>query len=573
MSFNPDDYLQQGNSDQTFDPDAHLLSTEPTNQNTQPESKGLLQKAKDYVGNYIKNNFNSVSNLASEFGNHPLRSIGQSVEGLPAAVAAPVAHALGSGAAITENAISHIPGAQYLGYDPNSTYEKTNAAYQEEIGKEVDPRSEIGKRYSDVLGSAFKPVGDLFTLPGNIAEHASQALGASKNTAKSIGEQTNAVTNLAALSYGSRKASEDQAITKEAIEPSSKEINLKKADDLGLVKPPATSNPTTLNKLAEGYAGKVSTAQAASVKNRDIFNDVAKKALDLPKDAELTPETMEAVRDAQSPHYEAIKQVQNIKFGSEYNNELSNLTKTADKITSSLPNFKSTASQQIKDLVESIKPQNGMMDGETAVELSKALRSEASAYDANAIRTGDPSAKALARAYRGSASAVENAIEDHLNNIGQPELAKNWDNARRTIAKSYTIQNALDGAGNIDATKLGKQLIKGKPLSGDLEAIADFANTYPKASKPTNESMPGMSPLDVYGSVGTAIATGSPIPLVIGPGRMATRKALLSPIGQYLGKKKDSAIPGVNYSQAVKPITLAAMLATNDSDRQRKTSK
>jgi len=305
---------------------------------------------------------------------------------------------------------------------------------------------------------------------------------------------------------------------------------------LGYVVPPATSNPSLTNKFLEGAAGKLTTAQQASIKNQTITNGLVRSEFGLPEDAPLTSDTMDAIRAAQSPAYQAVKTIPDIQFGAKYNADLTKLTGTANKITAALPNYKSTGSAQIQDLVDSLKPTNGVMDGETAVELSKSLRSEASSYLTAANRTGDPQARALGTAYRGAAEAVENAVEDHLTNIGQPDLAANWDAARTTIAKTYSVENALDGAGNVDATKLGKQLLKGKPLSGNLEAAANFANAFPKAARNLKESVPGISPLDVYSGAAIDLATGNHAGLALGPGRMALRSGLLSPAGQALAR-------------------------------------
>ena len=296
-----------------------------------------------------------------------------------------------------------------------------------------------------------------------------------------------------------------------APKPTDQQVSLKKAQDLGYVVPPATTNPTILNRGIEGIAGKTSVAQAASIKNQAVTNGLVRQELGLPEDAELTHDTLAEVRSQQSPAYEAVKAIPEIQFGPSYAKELKGLSATSDKIAATLPDYKATGAQQVQSLIQSIQPPDGVMDGETAVELSKSLRAEATAQLQSAARTGDPTARTLGSAYRGAATAVENAIQSHLEKTGQPELADNWDNARRTIAKTYSVEQALDGAGNVDAGKLGKQLIKGKPLSGNLEAAADFANAFPKASKvgAVKESMPGISPLDLAATVGTGLGLGA----------------------------------------------------------------
>lgn len=306
----------------------------------------------------------------------------------------------------------------------------------------------------------------------------------------------------------------------------------------GYVVPPATTNPSILNRAVEGFAGKANVAQAASIKNQAITDGLARKALGLPDDAHLTPETLAQVRAPAGAVYEQVKGAGPITVDPQYHADLDALTKTSSRIQKDLPQYASGAQSQIKALTDSLKPESGAIDSETAVELSKDLRYNATSNYAAAARSGDPSLKSLASAQQKAAAAVEDQVQRHLAANGQGDLADQWDNARATIAKTYSVQNALDGAGHVDATKLGKQLLKGKPLSDELETAANFANAFPKAARvlPGKESMPGMSPLDVYGSVAASLAAGNPAPMLLGPGRMAARKLALS---DFLQKSPD----------------------------------
>jgi hypothetical protein len=380
------------------------------------------------------------------------------------------------------------------------------------------------KPITDALSVVGQPIGNaLHTAHEAIAQYTSPRI------ADVAGDMATIATTYGAL--GGKGTPAPKSAQQQALEEGQK---------LGYVVPPSTTNPTVTNQLAEGLAGKLSTAQVASVKNQGITNNLIRKEFNLPADAPLTSDTMDIIRATQGKAYQAVSAIPEIKFGADYEKELDALGATPQKIAAALPKYRSTGAQQVQDLVDSLKPPNGTMDGETAVELSKSLRSEANSYQSAADRMGDPQARMIARAYRGSAEAVENAIEKHLTDIGQPDLAKNWDNARRTIAKTYSVENAMDGAGNVDALKLGKQLIKGKPLSGNLEAAANFANAFPKAARNLKESFPGISPLDVYAGAATEAATGNPLALAIAPARMGARSALLSPAGQALAR------PGVN---------------------------
>jgi hypothetical protein len=426
-------------------------------------------------------------------------------------------------------------------------------AVQQDIqsGLTYAPRTALGKKMSSEMQEA---AGLLGQKGGDIAGEkvadvtGSPALGAAVNVAYNIPQY------LLGMKGGKEAIGEAPEPTTAA--PTEQAASLEKAQKLGYVVPPATTNPSLLNRGLEGVAGKTSVAQAASIKNQAITNGLVRQELGLPEDAELTHDTLAQVRAAQSPAYQAVASIPEIQFGPAYAKELSGLTKTSDKITSALPNYKATGAEQVQQLVKSIQPENGVMDGETAVELSKSLRAEATAQLQSAARTGDPTARTLGTAYRGAATAVENAIQSHLEKIGQPELADNWDNARRTIAKTYSVESALDGAGNVDAGKLGKQLIKGKPLSGNLEAAADFANAFPKASKvgASKESMPGISPLDIATGAGAALGVGSlsheALPTILGgvaipAARIGSRALATSSLGQKMAVPSAPSTPGM----------------------------
>ena len=437
-------------------------------------------------------------------------------------------------------------------------------------GLTYSPRTEEGKRQSgemaqtahDLLGGAGgEKVGDIV-----MDKTGSPGLAAAANTA----------VNIPQFLVGAKGGKEALGEPVEPIvpKPTDQQVSLKKAQDLGYVVPPATTNPTILNRGLEGIAGKTSVAQAASIKNQAVTNSLVRQELGLPEDAELTHDTLQQVRSAQSPAYQAVAAIPEIQFGPSYAKELKGITATSDKIAATLPDYKATGAQQVQNLVQSLQPKDGVMDGETAVELSKSLRSEATAYLQSASRTGDPTARTLGSAYRGAATAVENAVQDHLQKTGQPELADNWDNARRTIAKTYSVEQALDGAGNVDAGKLGKQLIKGKPLSGNLEAAADFANAFPKASKvgAVKESMPGISPLDMAATVGTGLglgaATHESLPALGGlawpVARIGARALSTSKVGQFLARPSAPGTPG----SIATPLGRAAIAGLSDDQDQ-----
>lgn len=291
----------------------------------------------------------------------------------------------------------------------------------------------------------------------------------------------------------------------------------------GYVIPPTQANPTLGNRLLEGMAGKLTTAQNASAANQGVTNRLAAEALGLPGDTKLTADVLKSVRDSAGQAYQAVGNAGTITPGAKYMQALDDIAAPHVKAMQGFPNAKASP---VLDLVDSLKSPS--FDAGSAVAKIKELRSAAD----DAFRTGNTD---IGRAAKKAAGALEDAIEDHLQAIGQPDALAALREARKTIAKTYTVEKALNqSSGTVDAKKLAAQLQKGKPLSGDLRSVAEFAARFPKASQAVEGmgSLPQTSPLDWFAGVGLSAATSSPLGLLSVAARPAARKAVLSPMVQ-----------------------------------------
>ena len=135
---------------------------------------------------------------------------------------------------------------------------------------------------------------------------------------------------------------------------------------------------------------------------------------------------------------------------------------------------------------------------------SKLLRNDAD----KAYRAGDAS---LGKANKEAAKVLENTIENHLANTKQTDLLEKFRDARQLIAKTYTVEKALNQTtGTVDAKKLAAQLQKGKPLSGELKSVAEFGQAFPKAvqTPETMGSLPQFNPLDYFAGLVVGGTTG-----------------------------------------------------------------
>jgi len=269
----------------------------------------------------------------------------------------------------------------------------------------------------------------------------------------------------------------------------------------GYVVPPATIKPNIRNIALESIGGKQATEQTARATNQKVTNKLANRTLGLPETREITRDTLEQVRDEAGQVYEMVKSAGRIATDDDYKASLQSIRANIEKIREDFPKANVAASKEIKDLADSLDVPE--FDTNSGMEYLKQLRNEAAD---NLASLDDPARKALGRAQREAAEALEEMIFRQLRNAGQGDLAQRFDNARRQIAKSYTVQAALDeGSGSVDAMKLAQILNKGKPLSPELELAARMGGSFPRAMiKPEKTGSVGSNALDFGLTIGGA---------------------------------------------------------------------
>jgi hypothetical protein len=286
----------------------------------------------------------------------------------------------------------------------------------------------------------------------------------------------------------------------------------------GYVVPPADLSPGIGTELLSGLSGKIKTAQVASQRNQDVTNKLAGKALGLADDAPLTVEALGKIREQAGAAYEAVASAGSVSPGASYAAALDDAIKPFVSQAKSFPGRKAPA--VVAD-IQALKTE--AFDAGDAIEAIKVLRNDADA----AYRSGD---KLAGKAYKKAVEALEGAIDEHLVKTGAPQdLLKNYRGARQTIAKSYTVQSALNPeTGAVNASKLAGDLLKGKPLSGELRNIGEFSAAFPRATQALKETPKALSPLD-YAVTGTAsLTTGNVLPLALLGARPVARNMLLS---------------------------------------------
>lgn len=298
---------------------------------------------------------------------------------------------------------------------------------------------------------------------------------------------------------------------------------IQSARGAGYVIPPSQARPTLANRALEGFSGKITTAQNASAQNAGVTNKLVAQDLGLAADTKITPDVLKGLRDTAGQSYRAIGSTGTITPAASYKTALDAIEAPFQQAQQAFPNAKASP---VIDLVESLRSPS--FDAASAVEKIKQLRTAAD----DAFRSGNTD---VARASRSAAGALEDAIESHLQTVGQAPLLQQFRDARKLIAKTYSVEKALNPTtGAIDARALASQLKRGKPLSGGTKDAAEFAGRFPKAAQPIEGmgSLPQTSPLDWALGGSLSAMTSNPLALASVLARPAARSLVLSPLVQ-----------------------------------------
>lgn len=297
----------------------------------------------------------------------------------------------------------------------------------------------------------------------------------------------------------------------------------RQAIDAGYTLPPTEIRPTMLSSILEGLSGKIKTSQAASARNQEVTTGLAKKALGIAPDEQITVDALKTIRAAAGQAYDDLGRVGQYASDPTFKGQIAALRQPIETFAKQFPEV---ANQQPLKFLDAVSKDT--FDGPALVEALKRFRFDGAANKASL----DPAAKELGRVQLKAAEALESLVERNLQRSGAPELLNQFRDARQLIAKTYTVEKALNQTtGQVSAKTLGTQLAKGKPLSGELKTAAEVAQAYPKATQTLPQNYNALSPLDF----GVAMATGDVRGLVARP---AVRSLILSGPAQRFASRQ-----------------------------------
>lgn len=334
------------------------------------------------------------------------------------------------------------------------------------------------------------------------------------------------------------------------------------AQDVGYVIPPTQVSPTLGNRIIEGLAGKITTAQNASARNQEVTTSLAKRALGVADSEQLTPDLLQSIRQRAGAAYDAVGSTGTITPTAAYDRALDRITAPYRRAAAGFPD---AAPNPVIAEIDSLR--SGAFDARSAIDKIRELRGMADA----AYRRGE---KDMGKAFKDGAGALENVIEQHLATNGFPlAMLDDFRNARQLIARTYSVERALNPTtGSVSAKDLAAQLKRGKPLADELRQAGEFATAFPTAAQVTEKvgSRPQASPLDwaVAGGLGAA-SGGSPLSLVgLGVRPLARAAALSGPIQRALAAAPAAATqPALGVTAARLAIGRGAPVALSNRDQ------
>ena len=277
------------------------------------------------------------------------------------------------------------------------------------------------------------------------------------------------------------------------IQTATGKATLKEAKEAGYVVQPSTVKPTMATNRIESVAGKAAVAQDAALRNQAVTNRLAAKAIGLSEDIPITPSTLNQIRDKAAQPYreiEALKDNKGIDL-------------------SWYPRYHE------KNLLEQMKQ----------------ARADATAFYRSHDQFPNPAVLKQAKEADALAQSIEKDLEHIATVAGKPELVDQLRASRQLIARTYDVERALNvGDGNVSAAIIGRMLDKGRPLTGDLKVIGQFAQAFPRVARDASSlPPPSVSGTDAaasamlgtigYGAGGPAGLMAAGLPLLRSPAR------------------------------------------------------
>lgn len=278
-----------------------------------------------------------------------------------------------------------------------------------------------------------------------------------------------------------------------------------------IILPPALVNEGKYGVRTAMAGGNDHFNVAASIANKEKWNNMARRQLGIGENAQLTAATYDRVRAGLAKPYDEAATLGILQPDAGVVKAIRDLD-----VPDILPAGEKTASnlQKISDHV--IGKIEGGMTGADAVNTTKALRANAkSVFDS--VRAGNVVDHATVQSAKAQMAMAEKIDELISNNIKDPKWKDRFDSSRSKMAQSYALERATNLAKRqIDPAVFAEEMMGRHQLTGAAKEMGEIAANYPEianvyAKRGAVSSMPVRS--GVTGTTGFAIGSlyGAPV--------------------------------------------------------------
>ena len=349
-----------------------------------------------------------------------------------------------------------------------------------------------------------------------VAATGAAAGGAGQSVTEATGEPLYGVAaSMAVPGIAAARARAQQAqLQAEQQRNAVRDLTVRAAQEEGYLVTPGSVTPSTQNVLAERLAVKTRTQQEFSVRNQQVTDRLARRAVGIGENDPLTRANMQEIRTQEYQRgYEPLNQIGVVSTDAQFNTALDSVLAA---YTGPGRSFPGAIPQPVQDLVNSYRV--GQFNSADAVGATRTLRDAARAN----ISRGD---SALGLAQRAVSDALEDQIERQLAQAGNPNAQAMLDQfraSRQRMAISHAVEDAIvEGGGSVNARQLANDLqTRGRYFTGDLDLIARFANMARPVMTPPGTAGTPIGP-STFGS--SNLANLLPMSVAMGgAGMMAT---------------------------------------------------
>lgn len=343
---------------------------------------------------------------------------------------------------------------------------------------------------------------------------------------------------------GQRMTNQASDLAAQKASNAQRDAAIQEAKDAGYKLTPNQADAGGFAKAVEGLSGSAKMEKLASVKNQKVTNNLVREELEdsmtqlgLPGlgRKNLSAQTMQDIRTQAGKSYNAMDALQNVAPDQSFAQSVQALSLKAPGGAVAHP-----AEAQIDDLVIRLSKHQGWDGKSLRQDITRLRELSKSNYSAAKRAGGDLEKSALAKAQSEAAEMMEDLAERNLASNGAPaNLVSDFRKARQLMAKTYTVENALDNVGNVSARDLAKSPV----VTGGMKKASDFAKNFEGSARDVSSmrDRANFSAFDLLLGAGGAMA--DPTLLGAAAARPAARSMALSNVGQSMMAQPSYNVP------------------------------